>query len=148
MWSEHGNGIGSLAQGVSELSHADFRRLHAKQTWEWDRLFDAILILSRSHMRMVAPTEPVPLRRNTTLDPSDMRMRMPCLEATEPSTGSLYSNSSAFAIENPDGSYSSIRRHGSRRTSRVRFRLRFGYKIRNRFNKAIKLPVRKKKGTG
>lgn len=55
-----------------------------------------------SHMRMVAPTDPVPLRRNTTLDPSDMRMRMPCRDATDPSTGSLYSNSSAFAIENPD----------------------------------------------
>lgn len=52
-------------------------------------------------MRMVAPTEPVPLRRNTTREPSTMRMRIPCREATDPSTGSLYSNSSAFAIEKP-----------------------------------------------
>lgn len=55
-----------------------------------------------TYMRIVAPTDPVPLRRNTTLEPSDIRIRIPCLEDTDPSTGSRYSNSSAFAMENPE----------------------------------------------
>ena len=50
------------------------------------------------YMRTVAPDPAVPDKRNINLDPSYMRKRIPCLAATEPSTGSTYLKSSAVTI--------------------------------------------------
>lgn len=74
------------------------RRLSSPTGWD---SFIMVTFAQVSHMRMVAPIDPVPLRRNTTREPSTIKIRIPCREDTDPSTGSLYSNSSAFATENP-----------------------------------------------
>lgn len=44
---------------------------------------------------IVAPAEPVPERRKMILEPSSNTKRRPCLLALLPSTGSVYSKSSA-----------------------------------------------------
>ena len=53
------------------------------------------------YMRIVAPATPVPERRKTKREPSSNMKRTPWFFETEPSTGSVYSNMSAFAISIP-----------------------------------------------
>mmetsp|Transcript_2630 Transcript_2630/g.8758 ORF Transcript_2630/g.8758 Transcript_2630/m.8758 type:complete len:207 (-) Transcript_2630:1425-2045(-) len=56
---------------------------------------------SSRYIRIVAPATPVPERRKTKRDPDSKMKRTPWFFETEPSTGSWYSNMSAFAIFMP-----------------------------------------------
>merc|ERR1719183_379830 len=50
------------------------------------------------YMRTVAPATPVPDKRKTKREPPSRKKRIPWFFDTDPSTGSLYSNMSAFSI--------------------------------------------------
>ena len=53
------------------------------------------------YMRTVAPTEPVPDSLKMTRDPSAKRRRTPWFAEYEPSTGSVYANSSTVERTKP-----------------------------------------------